>query len=113
MGGVVLGGQVTIYSDEGWVFSREDGSIWKPDTFTSAFRRLVRNTSLGPIRFHDLHHTHATQLLKDGIFIKVVSERLGHSSIQITLDSYAHFLPGMQDEAAASINVMISGVLKR
>ena len=101
-----------IYSDADWVFSREDGAIWNPDTFTRAFRRLLRDSKLDSIRFHDLRHTHATQLLKDGIFIKVVSERLGHSSVQITLDTYAHVLPSMQDEAAERIDSAISDLLR-
>ncbi len=50
-------------------------------------------------RFHDLRHSHATQLLKQGIHPKIVSERLGHSSINITLDLYSHVLPGMQLDA--------------
>ena len=50
------------------------------------------------IRFHDLRHTHATQLLKAGVHPKVVSERLGHASIGITLDTYSHVMPGMQEE---------------
>ena len=55
-----------------------------------------------PLR--DLRHTHATQLLKAGVHPKVVSERLGHASIGITLDTYSHVMPGMQDEAAERID---------
>ena len=53
---------------------------------------------------HDLRHTHATQLLKAGVHPKVVSERLGHASIDITLDTYSHVMPGMQEEAAEKID---------
>ena len=60
------------------------------------------------VRFHDLRHTHATLLLRQGIHPKVVSERLGHSTINITLDTYSHVMPDMQDEAAEKLN----GVLK-
>ena len=101
-----------LYSNDGWVFSSANGTIWNPDTFTGVFRRLLRDSKLDSIRFHDLRHTHATQLLKDGVFIKVVSERLGHSSVQITLDTYAHVLPNMQDEAAARIDSVITELLK-
>jgi integrase len=52
------------------------------------------------VRFHDLRHTHATELLKAGINPKIVSERLGHSGIRITLDTYSHVLPTLQKEAA-------------
>ncbi len=55
---------------------------------------------LSSVRFHDLRHTHATLMLKEGIHPKIVSERLGHSSINITLDTYSHVLPGMQETAA-------------
>jgi len=55
-------------------------------------------------RFHDLRHTHATQLLKAGAHPKVVSERLGHASIGITLDTYSHVMPDMPEEAAEKID---------
>ncbi|CAN5493137.1 hypothetical protein BH24DEI1_BH24DEI1_09520 [soil metagenome] len=61
--------------------------------------------------FYDLRHTHATLLLKAGVHPKIVSERLGHSNISLTLDTYSHVLPGMQDEAADKLNAMLfSGV---
>lgn len=56
------------------------------------------------IRFHDLRHIHATILLSKRISSKVVSERLGHSTIAITLDTYFHVLPNMQEEAAKKID---------
>lgn len=56
------------------------------------------------LRFHDLRHSHATQLLRHGVHPKVVSERLGHSTVGITLDVYSHVLPGMQEEAAKRID---------
>jgi integrase len=55
------------------------------------------------IRLHDLRHTHATLALQAGIHPKVVSERLGHATIAITLDTYSHAIPAMQEEAAALI----------
>ena len=59
------------------------------------------------VRFYDLRHTHATLLLKVGVHPKIVSERLGHSSITLTLDTYSHVLPGMQDEAADKLDAML------
>lgn len=53
------------------------------------------------IRFHDLRHTHATLLLKAGVPVKVVSERLGHASTTFTMNTYQHVIPGMQAETAA------------
>jgi len=67
---------------------------------TLAFRRIIKKAGLRDIRIHDLWHTHATLMLKAGVHPKVVSERLGHANIGITLDIYSHVLPGLQEEAA-------------
>jgi integrase len=64
-------------------------------------------------RFHDLRHTHATQLLRQGVHPKIVSERLGHSNIGITLDTYSHVLPGMQEDAAKLLNAAISAAMPK
>ena len=58
---------------------------------------------LPAIRLHDLRHTHATLALRAGVHPKVVSERLGHATVAITLDIYSHAIPAMQEEAAARI----------
>jgi hypothetical protein len=62
------------------------------------------------IRFHDLRHTHATLLLQANVHPKVVEERLGHSSIKVTIDRYSHVIPSMQDEAAARIGALVDGL---
>jgi integrase len=59
------------------------------------------------IRFHDLRHTHATLLLSKGVNVKVISERLGHSNIKVTLDTYSHVLPSMQEEVARKLDEII------
>lgn len=59
------------------------------------------------LRLYDLRHSHATLLLKAGVHAKVVSERLGHSTIALTLDVYSHVLPSMQAEAAAHLETML------
>jgi len=86
--------------ESSYVFSRVDGSPIDPDAVTHAFHRMVRATGLPNMRFHDLRHTHATLMLVQGVHPKIVSERLGHSSIAITLDTYSHVLPGIQDAMA-------------
>ena len=63
-------------------------------------RRILKKAMLKRIRIHDLRHTHATLMLKAGVHPKVVSERLGHANIGITLDIYSHVLPGLQEAAA-------------
>lgn len=86
------------------VFPRAGGHPWPPDSFSAEFARQLRRAGLPRIRFHDLRHGHASQLLRLGVHPKVVSERLGHASVGITLDTYSHLLPGMQAEAAARID---------
>jgi integrase len=73
------------------------------------FARLVAAAHVRPITFHGLRHTSATLLLMAGVPAKVVSERLGHSKIAITLDVYSHVLPGMQQAAAASLGALLHG----
>ncbi|MDF2713419.1 MAG: phage integrase [Paenibacillus sp.] len=60
------------------------------------------------IRFHDLRHTHASLLLKAQVHPKVVSERLGHSSVMITLDRYSHLFPTLQQEAAEKLDELLT-----
>jgi integrase len=64
----------------------------------------VIRSGLPRVRFHDLRHAHATLLLCQGVHPKVVSERLGHSTVGITLDIYSHVIPGMQAEAALALD---------
>ncbi len=90
-----------------YVFSRVDGSLNDPDTITHAFADIVKLAGLPHVRFHDLRHTHATLLMKLNVNPKVVSERLGHSSTRLTMDTYSHVLPGMQ----ASVVAGLEGVL--
>jgi len=91
------------YQDNDLVFAREDGTPIHPDGFGRTFARHAKAAALPTIRLHDLRHTHATLALQAGIPAKVVSERLGHASISITLDIYSHVLPGMQEEAAQTV----------
>jgi len=90
---------ISLNADD-FVFIRPDGSPINPNAISLAFRRIIRKTGLKDIRIHDLRHTHATLMLKAGIHPKVVSERLGHANIGITLDIYSHVLPGLQEAAA-------------
>lgn len=66
--------------------------------------KLIEQSGLPPISFHDLRHSAATLLLSLGVHPKVVQERLGHSQISVTLDTYSHVLPTMQKEAAQKID---------
>jgi integrase len=82
------------------VFSHPDGSPVDPDSVSHAFIRIAHKAGLPGTRLHDLRHTHASLMLKAGVHPKVVSERLGHATISITLDTYSHVLPGIQEAAA-------------
>jgi integrase len=66
-----------------------------------------------PFRFHDLRHSHASQLLKAGVHPKVVSERLGHAGIGITLDTYSHVLPGLQEDAVQRLNAVLASAIQK
>lgn len=95
------------YHDRDFVFAQPDGSPWYPDGVSQVFDRLVAKLDVRRIRFHDLRHTHASHLLAAGVNPKIVSERLGHSSVSFTLDTYAHVMPGQQAEAAAAVAALV------
>lgn len=82
------------------VFSHPDGTPLRPNSITRAFQTMAKSVGIKGVRFHDLRHTHATLMLRQGVHPKIVSERLGHSSVAITLDTYSHVLPGLQEAAA-------------
>jgi len=89
-------------SDSDLVFSHYDGSPLLPNSVTHAWIKLVRRCGL-----HDARHTHASLLLKQGVHPKIVQERLGHGSIQITLDTYSHVAPGLQQAAAKGFDELL------
>ena len=88
------------WSESSFVFSHSDGTPFYPNTVSKKFSELVKKAGVPSLRLHDLRHTHATLMLKEGVNPKIVSERLGHASVVITLDTYSHVLPGLQEEAA-------------
>ena len=76
-----------------------------PRSLTHEFAKVSGKVDGVPrVRFHDLRHSHATQLLVAGVHPKVAQERLGHSSISITLDLYSHVTETMQEDAAARLD---------
>jgi integrase len=99
-------------TDDHHVVAREDGQALQPRSLTHAFVKFVRQHGL-QIRLHDLRHTHATHMLASGVHPKIAQERLGHSSVGITLDLYSHVLPGMQAEAVARVDAALHGALQR
>jgi integrase len=91
------------------VFKTVSGHPMNADCLAKHFRSIIRMAGLPRIRLYDLRHTAATLALAAGVSPKVVSEQLGHASTAFTLDTYAHVLPHMQDEAAAKVEAMLFG----
>lgn len=91
----------------------EDGTVWKPSAFTSAYRDLLRRRKLTGPNFHALRHTHASHLLDAGVDAKVISKRLGHSRASFTMDIYAHLMPGQDEEAAARLDKRLQSALDK
>ena len=93
-----------VWQNTGYVFTQADGRPVDPDAVTHDFQAVVRKSELPHLTLHGLRHAHATELLSAGIHPKIVSERLGHSNIAITMDTYSHVLPDMQEAAAQAID---------
>ncbi|MDP9335235.1 MAG: site-specific integrase, partial [Actinomycetota bacterium] len=95
------------WRDNGLVFCEVDGSPIRPERLAKRWSDLVRRVApplgLPTIRFHDLRHGHATQLLAADVRVDVVTERLGHSSVAFTLQTYAHRYAGDQRTGLARL----------
>ena len=98
-----------VWTDSGLVFTRPDGKLIHPERVSKAFRVAVKRSGLPPIHLHDLRHTHATLALAAGVHPKVVSDRLGHATVAITLDIYSHAIPALSEEAAATVAALVMG----
>jgi integrase len=99
-------------SDDDLVIAHADGSIIQPIYVSQQWARSIAKTPLARLRFHDLRHAHATHLLANGVHPKVASERLGHSKVGITLDLYSHVIPGMQEDAVATVDAALKTALR-
>jgi integrase len=97
-----------LWQNNGYVFTELDGRPIIPDRVTQDFARIIRNSGLPHLTFHSLRHAHATLLLTAGVHPKIVSERLGHSNIAITMDIYSHVLPGLQEQAVLALDQRLS-----
>lgn len=93
--------------------TQSTGEPLQPRSLTHEWLRLVEAKGLPRIRFHDLRHTHASHLLASGVHPKIASERLGHSKVGITLDTYSHALPTMQGEAVALVDGVLRQAMKK
>lgn len=97
----------TDYHDHDLLVARINGNPVTQAFLRVQFTALITRAGVPLIRFHDLRHTHASLLLQQGVHPKVVSERLGHSKISITMDTYSHVLPGLQEQAASDFGSVL------
>lgn len=97
------------YEDHDLVFPGPYGRPMDGSALTKAWSRLRASVALTGMRLHDLRHLHASLLLREGTHPRVVQERLGHSSVGLTLDTYSHVLPGLQERAAQVFAEAMSG----
>jgi integrase len=88
------------------VFLNPDDEPVHARALLKELKRVLSAAKLPDIRFHDLRHTHATLMLLAGVNPKVVSERLGHASVRITLDLYSHVLPTLQEDAISKFDAL-------
>lgn len=96
------------WQDHGLIFTAENGSpLDRHNLARRNFRRILNAAGLPKIRLYDLRHTYATLALSAGVPVKVVSEQLGHSGVALTLDTYSHVLPHMQDDAVAKVEALL------
>jgi len=98
-----------LWRETGYVFTQADGSSVLPDNLTVEFASMVKELERPHLTFHGLRHAFATMALQADKNPKVVSQALGHSTVTITLDTYSHVLPDMQDDLA----IAVKNLLKR
>ena len=98
-----------MWIDSGRMFCGLTGEPLHPDTVSKEFAKIVRTVDVPRIRLHDLRHTSATVAMEAGVHPKIVSERLGHSTVSITLDLYSHATPSLQTDAADQIGAAVFG----
>ncbi|HEV3091292.1 MAG TPA: tyrosine-type recombinase/integrase [Candidatus Cybelea sp.] len=94
------------------IFER-GGEAWVPNTFNTAFTRMLRAAGVPHIRLHDLRHTFASMALDAGVDLKTVSNALGHSTISTTADIYAHVTDALMRDAAERIDGAVSAALSK
>jgi integrase len=97
------------WQGSGYVFTNELGEPYYPGYFSDAWERRIAALGFPKIRLHDARHSCFSAMLKDGTTVKVVQELAGHSSPTVTLDVYAHVLPGMAKEAGERLSAQLFG----
>jgi len=90
-----------------WVFPSEEGTALDAANLRKVFAKVLKKAGLRHIRFHDLRHTFASWLIANGESLAYVKDQMGHHSIQITVDTYGHLIPGANREAVNRLAEMV------
>ncbi|MCJ7568262.1 MAG: tyrosine-type recombinase/integrase [Anaerolineales bacterium] len=98
------------WAEKDLIFTEEDGSPLRYRRVYKEFKSLLETAALPDIRFHDLRHTAASQMLVNGVDVLTVTKRLGHSKSSLTLDTYGHLTPGAQEKAASVMDDLTTPV---
>jgi integrase len=101
-------GEIWIENEHEWLFCNLDGTHFYPTTPTTWWRRFTKRANVRFIRLHDLRHTSATLLINQGVHAKIISERLGHSDIRVTMNTYGHALQKADQEAANKLDSLFA-----
>jgi integrase len=96
------------WQDDGFVFTTGLGTPMHPDDISRLLPTVLKAAKLPKVRFHDLRHSCATLLLSLGVHPKLVQETLGHSSYQLTMDTYSHMIPALRNEVADRMDEILS-----
>ena len=99
--------EAASWEDHDLIFPAKNRRPMQPGNLYLEFKALLKKAKLPDVRFHDLRHTAANMMLQQGIHPKVVSERLGHADVSMTLSVYSHVLPAMQDQAAQKMDELL------
>jgi integrase len=105
---------VRVPNEHGLVFPTPGGAVWRKDNFMSrVFRPAVRRAGLTPLRFHDLRHTYAALMVAAGAHPKLLQAQLGHTSINVTLNTYGHLFPDAFADVGPALDRLVDGARER
>jgi len=99
------------YHNDDLVICQPNGKPYDVDYYTHKFKQFLKSNGLKTIRLHDLRHSHATYMLKLGVSVKAMQQRMGHSTFSTTMDVYSHVLEDMGREAADTLNAGLQGIV--
>ncbi len=98
-----------MWQEAGYIFATPTGTPLDGTNVTKQFKRLLAESGLEPMRFHDLRHSSASLLLAQGVEMRLVMEALGHSQISLTANTYTHVIPSLRQEVARQMHGVLAG----